>query len=108
MSDGLLVQYVGFEAKPLAREYSFNVREGGADRKFTLNIANAAFTSRRARYQDAPGICAVRLYAELTAFSNRPPETQFDITDAELDNYRGSRSPKVGRNVGKRKSRDDF
>lgn len=108
MSNGIIVQYVGFQAKPLVREYKFNVREAGEEREFRLNITNQAFVSHRARYQDAPGICAARLNAELTAFSNHPPETQFDITDAELNNYRESRSPKVGQNLWGRKPQENF
>ena len=109
MSDRVIVQYMGFEAKPLVREYTFNVREAGEEREFRLNIANEAFVSRRARYQDAPGICALRLHAELTAFSNHPPETQFDITGAELDSFRESRSPKaVGIPPWRKKVQEDF
>lgn len=108
MSAGPIVQYVGFEAKPLVREYTFHVREAGEEREFRLNIANEAFVSHRASYQDAPGICAVRLHAELAAFSNHPPETQFDITSAELDTYRESRLPKGGRSPWSRKPQENF
>jgi len=97
MSSGVLVQYIGFEPKLLVREYKFNVREAGEEREFRLNITNEAFISHRARYQDGPGICAVRLYAELTASSNHPPETHFEITGAELDCYRETHLPKTGR-----------
>lgn len=103
MSDRAIVQYLGFDAKPLVRMYIFNVREAGTEREFTLNIANESFLSRRARYQDAPGICAVRLLAELTAHSNHPLETHYVITGAELDSYRESRLPKTGR-----KAEEDF
>jgi hypothetical protein len=103
MSNGIIVQYMGFEAKQLTREYTFNVREAGQDREFRLNIANDAFVSHRASYQDAPGICAVRLQVELATYSNHPPETQYEITGAELDTYRQARSPKTGR-----KAREDF
>jgi hypothetical protein len=103
MSDRAIVQYLGFDAKPLVRTYIFNVREAGTEREFTLNIANESFVSRRARYQDAPGICAVRLRAELTAHSNHPLETHYVITGAELDSYRESRLPKAGR-----KAEEDF
>jgi hypothetical protein len=105
MSSGILIQYVGFQAKSLRREYRFNVREAGQDREFTLNIANEAFVSRRARYQDAPGICAARLQAELAAFSNHPPKTRFEITGPELDTYREAHAkpPKPGR-----KAQDSF
>ncbi len=108
MSKGIIVQFMGFEAKPLVRVYTFNVREAGEEREFKLNIANEAFISHRASYQDAPGICAVRLHAELAASSNHPPETQFDITDTELHNYRESRSPKARQNLWGRKPQESF
>jgi hypothetical protein len=94
MSNDIIMQYVGYQVTEMVRRYTFHVRE--------------AFVSHRARCQDAPGICAARLQAELTAFSNHPAETQFDITDAELDNYRESRSPKVGRTPWGRKAQEDF
>lgn len=103
MSAGVIVQYLGFEANPLVRTYIFNVREAGQEREFTLNITNDAFVSHRARYQDAPAICAVRLQAELTAHSSHPSETHYVITIAELDDYRASRLPKAGR-----KADEDF
>jgi hypothetical protein len=109
MSSGPIVQYIGFEAKPLVREYTFNVREAGVEREFTLNIANEAFVSHRARYQDAPAICALRLNAELAAHSNHPPDTRFVITSAELDDYRVSRAPKTPRSLsGWKKSQEEF
>jgi hypothetical protein len=101
MSSGVIVRYMGFEAKLLSREYSFNVREAGEEREFRLNIANDAFVSHRASYQDAPGICAQRLQVELATYSNHPPQTSYEITGAELDDYRGARSPKTGRKVQK-------
>jgi hypothetical protein len=97
MSDRVIVQYLGFETKRLTREYTFQVREAGGDRKFTLNIANEAFLSRRVRYQDAPGICAHRLQAELAAHANHPVETQYVIALSELDAYRESRAEKSNR-----------
>lgn len=93
-TSSIIVQYIGFQVKPLTREYTFNVRGAGEDREFTLNIANEAFVSHRASYQDAPGICSQRLQAELAAHSNHPLETQYAISSAELDTYRESRSPK--------------
>jgi len=108
VSTGIIVQYVGFQAKPLARAYTFNVREAGEDREFTLDIANEAFVSHRARYQDAPSICSERLQAELAAHSNHPPDTQYVITGAELDQYRTSRAPKGVQSPYGRKAREDF
>jgi hypothetical protein len=97
MSDRVIVQYLGFRAKLLEREYAFQVREAGAEREFTLNIANEAFLSHRVRYQDAPDICAQRLQAELAAHANHPLETEYEITPAELDAYRTSRVQKPSR-----------
>jgi hypothetical protein len=109
MSNGPIVQYMGFEAKPLVREYTFNVREAGSEREFTLNITNEAFVSHRARYQDAPSICSLRLNAELAAHSNHPPESEFAITGAELDSYREARAPKVAHGLsGWKKAQEDF
>ncbi len=108
MSTGIIVQYIGFQAKPLSREYTFHVRGQGDERDFTLNIANEAFTSHRARYQDAPSICSERLQAELAAHSNKPEETQFVITSAELDSYRAARSPKSPQKFWGRKPQEDY
>jgi len=108
MDNAPIVQYMGFQSHLLTREYTFNVRESGCERKFTLNIENEAFVSRRARYQDAPAICALRLNAELAAHSNHPPESQFAITIGELDSYRESHAPKSAPNSYGRKSQEDF
>jgi hypothetical protein len=98
---------MGFQAKPLMREYIFNVRTAEQEREFTLNIANEAFLSHRASYQDAPGICALRLRVELAAFSNHPPRTEYDITGAEIDTFRELRYPKA-KNLWGRKPKEDY
>ena len=50
MSDNVIVQFVGFEAKALVREYNFHVRQASSEiREFTLTIVNEAFNSRRVR-----------------------------------------------------------
>lgn len=97
MSGGILVQYVGFKANTLVREYRFQVRQAGEDREFTLNIANDAFVAHLASYQDAPAICAQRLHAELAEHANHPLETDYVITTAELDAYKTSRAEKPRR-----------
>jgi hypothetical protein len=107
MTGPLIVQYLGFQAKLLSREYTFHVRGAGEDRDFTLNIANEAFVSHRASYQDAPGICAQRLNAELAAHENHPVESEFVITTAELDSYRIARAPKSPRNLYGRPAQQD-
>jgi hypothetical protein len=109
MSGEIVVKYVGFKPMLLMREYTFQVSEAGENREFKLNIANAAFVSRHARYQDAPAICSERLQAELAAHSNHPPETEYEITVAELDKYRESRTRKTVRGFsGWKKAQEDF
>jgi hypothetical protein len=108
MSDGAIVQYRGFEVKLLVREYTFNVREAGSEREFTLSIENEAFVSHRVRYQDAPSICSERLNAELQAHANHPPESQFVISSAELETYRVARAPKVPPSPYGRKPQNDY
>jgi len=108
MSNVPIVRYVGFAVKPLVREYTFSVRDAGNEREFTLNIANEAFLFHRARYQDAPAICALRLNAELAAHSNHPPDSDFAITASELESYRKSRTPSVVASPYGRKQQKEF
>jgi len=100
--DQIIVQYVGFASKALVREYTFAVR--GAEtvpREYTLTITNEAFQAHRARYQDAPQICSLRLRRELATNANQPPTNEFCITDAELADYRGARAQKSLRGFAK-------
>jgi hypothetical protein len=89
MRNNIIVQYVGFEAKMLVREYAFTVREGGSgeSREYTLTITQEAFGSHRARYQDGPDICSLRLHRELATNENHPLHTHFCVTDNELTEY---------------------
>lgn len=106
MADSILVQYVGFQAKASVREYTFAVRETATEPlHYTLTIANDAFVSHRARYQDAPEICSLKLHRELDAHANHPPTTNFCVTDTELAVYEEARKPKASRSFQKR--RDD-
>jgi len=96
MPDEFIVQYVGFTVGTLVREYSFVVRDGsGQPREYTLTIANEAFVSHRARYQDGPIICLLRLRRELAANAGDRSETEFCITDLELADYSSHSSPKA-------------
>jgi len=109
MSDSLIVQFVGYEVRPMVREYMFTVREDKTEpREFTLTIASAAFNCRRARFQDAPDICSLRLRRELAADANHPANSHFQITDEELDDYRGRHSPKPSHSPYKKKDKEDY
>jgi len=94
MTENMIVQYVGFEAKALVREYSFIVRRAlNETSEFTLTIGNEAFGSRRVRFQDAPEICSLRLQRELAVFENHPPQSHYRISETDLDDYRNSHTP---------------
>jgi hypothetical protein len=94
----ILVQYIGFESKTLVREYTFSVRaEDSEFRQYTLTIAHEAFASRRARYQDAPDICLLKLRRELATAENHPAATHFSVSDMELADYHDSRKEKPAR-----------
>jgi hypothetical protein len=103
MADPILVEYIGFQVNALVREYTFAVREKATEPlHYTLTIANEAFVSHRARYQDAPEICSLKLHRELDAHANHPPATSFCITDTELAVYQEARRPKPDRSFHKR------
>lgn len=109
MTEKVNVQYVGFEAKALVREYHFVVRQAMDETsEFTLSIGNEAFGSRRVRFQDAAEICSLRLRRELAVFENHPPQAHYRISEADLDDYRSAHAtrawgypykPKVSRDL---------
>jgi hypothetical protein len=89
------MQFMGFESKLAVREYTFTVREASnVPREFTITIALEAFNVRRVRFQDGPDVCALKLRRELAAHENHPPENHFHVTDAELEEYRSSHTPR--------------
>lgn len=88
-------EYVGFAVNEKARVYTLRVRRPGHETlDFTLAIENQAFLSKRVRYQDGPEICFYRLERELVANGDSLTESHFEITDAELDEYREAHTVK--------------
>ena len=109
MTNTILMQYMGFEAKNQGREYLFQVRCSTEDmREFTLTIADEAFNARRVRYQDAPGVCSLRLRRELIENANFPSNTNFPITDAEMDDYKAAHTSKTPKSPYSPKPRNEF
>ncbi len=109
MSSAIIVEYRGFKAQTRVREYVFSVREVAMEPwDCTVTIPNEAFNSHRARYQDAPDICSLRLRRELAANENHLTETHYKITDAELDDYLTAHRPKSARNLYKPKAERDL
>lgn len=78
------VQYVGFTAKAMVREYSFLVRESPIQsQEITFTILNEAFTSRRLSFQNAPDICSLKLHRELADPSNTPLKAHYSISETD-------------------------
>jgi len=94
MRENVNVQYVGFEAKALVREYRFLVRQASVEtREFAVTIVNEAFSSHRVRYQDGPDVCSLRLHRVLATFSNHLPRAHYRISELDLNEYRDSHAP---------------
>jgi hypothetical protein len=91
------VEYVGFRSSAERREYMLRSRIGADIREYTIGIAHSAFATRRARFQDGPEICYLRLLRELEATENAPGERDFTITDAELFDYLTRHTPPTRR-----------
>jgi hypothetical protein len=90
------IRYMGFECTSAGRSYRLRVDGVGDPRLFTVTIPNAAFESRKARFQDAPELCFARLQRELLSNADLPDGLAFVITPAEIDEYRDAqlrRSP---------------
>jgi hypothetical protein len=102
VEDPIILQYVGFETKGAVREYVFCHRgRGGESSNYFVTIATEAFAAHRARYQDAPAICSIRLRREFAAQVDHPPSTTFSVTDAELADYQDAHTPKAKRSYAK-------
>ena len=94
----IVLQYLGFETKGALREYAFNLRGlGGESSHYFVTIANEAFSTHRARYQDAPAICSIKLHREFATQDGHPASSTFSVTDAELADYKDAHTPKAKR-----------
>jgi hypothetical protein len=91
VSDPVALQYRRFENKGAVRECAFTLRwSGGKSSEYFVTIATAAFVAHRARYQNGPEICSLRLHREF----DHSPSTRFSVTDAELAEYMNAYVPK--------------
>lgn len=80
--------------KASPREYTFIVREVSSEPcESAVCIEIEAFVSRRARHQDAPGICSVRLERELSACTDHSGERWFEVAQTDLDDYPYAQMP---------------
>jgi hypothetical protein len=94
MKSKVNVQYVGFEATARARQYRFQVHQETGTREYTVSIFSEAFSSRRLSFQDAPDFCSAKIHRELAAFANDPPESQYKVSEMELDEYQRAHAPR--------------
>ena len=102
----IVLQYLGFETKGALREYAFSLRGlGGESSNYFVTIANEAFSAHRARYQDGPAICSIRLRREFAIQARHPASSTFSVTDAELADYNDAHAPKA--RPGRSKSAED-
>jgi hypothetical protein len=93
MGDSNRSEYKGFTVNEATRDYALRVTTPGAEaRDFTVAISNNAFLTRRLRYQDAPGICFLKLQREL-ALCPDLAGARLTVTDAELEEYRVANAP---------------
>jgi hypothetical protein len=99
------VQYVGFTAKAMVREYSFLVWESSIDsHEVTFTILNKTFTSDRLSLQNGPDICSLKLHRELADSTNGPLKTHYRISETELDAYRQSHTSGTPKGLYPRKA----
>ena len=93
-----LIEYLEFRAGEAAREYRLRVRCGSEARGVTVAIPNEAFLSGRARYQDGPDICFLKIQRELAAQEEGVLLARdHQMTDQELEEYKVSHTPKSPR-----------
>jgi hypothetical protein len=88
------VEYVGFTTETNSRDYCLRAQDGAVSHNFVRAIPLEAFIARRARYQDAPEICFLKLQRELAAGSGTLPDAYLSITDLDLEEYRAAHAPK--------------
>ena len=106
VDQSIVLQYLGFETKGALREYAFNLCGlGGELSSYFVTIPNEAFSAHRARYQDAPAICSLRLHREFATQASHPASSRFSVTDAELADYKDAHTPKA--KPGRAKPRED-
>jgi hypothetical protein len=92
------LQYVGFATANTCREYTLRLKPpGGEAHDFVVAIASAAFVDHRARYQDGPEICFLKLQKELVACGETLPSSYLAVTDADLEAYRLEHAPRPPR-----------
>ena len=98
------VHYVGFRSTDEGREYTLRATNA-APRLFVLLITHQHFQAGRARYQDGPDLCCLKLTRALMDDAVESDEgTPMILTAAELAEYRAGRADPAAR---RRKNRSN-
>jgi hypothetical protein len=86
------IRYLGFRSTGEGRAYTLRVDGGEVPRVVTITIPHDAFTSKQARFQDAPDICFAKLQRELALNADLPDGLELKVSTAEIDDYRDGQS----------------
>ena len=89
------IRYLGFECTSEGRAYRLRVDGVGEPRLFTVTIPTVAFESRKARFQDAPGLCFTKLQRALAADPDLLPGARLVLTTEELLDFRDAREARA-------------
>jgi hypothetical protein len=91
------VEYLGFTATSLAREYRLRIHQGSEVHDFMVAVPNEAFLSHRLKYQDGPEVCFLKLQRALAEGEGRLPESELAVTESDLVAYRVAHTPQKKR-----------
>jgi hypothetical protein len=82
------VRYLGFQNTDEGRAYTLRVDGPGAPRTVVVTIPHSAFQTKKARFQDAPEICFVKLQRELASNAELPDGLEMLVSADDMDDYR--------------------
>ena len=89
------VEYVGFITRGAHRVYTLRIRRVAEEPvDFDVLIESAAFLAKRARFQDGPEICFLKLHKALLAAAGGSPARELVVNDADLADYKAAHTPK--------------
>src|SRR5438874_11659881 len=94
-------RYMGFDQQKNVRSYRFDaVERGTPTREFVVTADLALFLTHRIAIQEGPGMCSIKLAADLESNS----EALHELTDADLRAHVVARTDAEARRAAARKS----
>ena len=83
------IQYVGYQAQPPMRIYTFRVIEALAEaREFKASVRTEDLLNNKFRDQDLPDLCYTKLKYDLSVETEEQPlPPRFTVSDVELRRY---------------------